>query len=381
MKTQFFDSFGHFPGVLLAQDDYWTRLLLREGGANEVARTTDDLYIMLWWFCVVWFVGLMGLMTYFVIKYRRRPGVPAQRSSSHNTPLEIVWTVIPTIFLVIMFFMGFWNYMDKVVAPGDSTELRLTGYKWSWKIEYPNGAESNAATVIGARAIPIFYMPENKNIRLRMNSQDVMHAFWVPDYRVKADLLPNRYTSIWFDTGMVDPAQKLPKIDPLTNQPNPEVAVGKPYDDHWVFCAEYCGDEHSEMAAIIRVVPEDVYNAWLNSIGEGSLTPVQIGERVWKTKCSSCHSVDGAANTGPTWKDIFGHEVEFTDGTKNTAEQMRDPVFFANYIRESIDVPSKKIVKGFANNMTPFKGLLKETQYDGLIEYMKTLSADAGASK
>ena len=378
MMTSLLGSLGLSPGALLAQDDYWTRLLLRQGGANEIARHTDQLYIWLWWFCVAWFVGLMGLMAYFCIKYRRRKGVPAPRSSSHNTALEITWTVIPTIFLVIMFFLGFWGYMDKMVAPGNATEIKITGFKWSWKIEYPNGAETNAATVIGARAVPIFYMPENTNIRLRMNSQDVMHAFWVPDYRVKADLLPNRYTSLWFDTGGVDPSKKLPKFDPATNQPNPEFAVDKPYEDHWVFCAEYCGDEHSEMAAIIRVVPGDVYSTWLNSVGEGSLTPVQIGERVWKTKCSSCHSVDGSANTGPTWLNIVGHEVEFTDGTKYTSEQMSDPVFFANYIRESIDVPSAKIVKGFGNNMTPFKGLLKESHYEGIIAYMRQLSETPG---
>jgi len=365
---------------LLAQDDYWTRLLLREGGANAIARDTDQLYIWLWWFCVVWFVGLTGITTYFVIKYRRRAGVPAPRSASHNTPLEIAWTVVPTIFLVVMFFMGFWGYMDKMVAPGDATELKVTGFRWSWKIEYPNGAETNAATIIGSRAVPIFYMPENKNIRLRMNSQDVMHAFWIPDYRVKADLLPNRYTQVWFHTGVVDDTKRLPKIDPLTNQPNPDLVVGQPYDDHWVFCAEYCGDEHSEMAAIIRIVPDNIYNAWLNSIGEGSLSPVQVGERVWKTKCSSCHSVDGGANTGPSWKPLFGRAVEFTNGTSYTVEQMSDPIFFANYIRDSINIPSKLIVKGYANNMTPFQGLLKENQIDGVIAYMKALvGADVAA--
>lgn len=364
----------------------FTKLMLRQHGATAAARETDDLYMWLFWFCVVWFVLLMGLMVYFVFRYGRRKGRIAPVSSAHNTPLEVAWTLVPTAMVIYIFWLGFDGYMKKVVSPGDAIEMRLTGFKWSWKVEYPNGAETNVLTTLGAREIPVFYMPAERAVRFRMNSTDVMHSFWVPDFRVKADLLPNRYTTFWFranaPSGMNRHAlnEDQVKSDKEKGFDTPFIAglENVPYEDHWVFCAEYCGTEHSEMAAIIRVVPEADYNRWLESISAGNMSPVQLGETQFKLKCAACHSVDGRSNTGPTWKDLFGHEVEFTDGTKYTAQQMSDPAFFANYITESIRVPGAKVVKGYANNMTPWSAnQLSDQQIDGIIAYMMTLTEKA----
>jgi cytochrome c oxidase subunit 2 len=369
------DGLNSMAGWLAAaQPDAFTRLMLRRPGATPLAQETDELYMWLFWFCVAWFVLLMGLMAYFVIAYRRRRGRIAPRSASHNTPLEVTWTLIPTALVIYIFWMGFDGYMRKVVAPGDAVEMRLTGFKWSWSLVYPNGGETSVTTTLGAREIPVFYMPAEKNIRLRMNSSDVMHAFWVPDFRIKADLLPNRYTSVWFRAGAPTGATRHAMDSNEAqgrNRPFVPGMEGVAYEDHWVFCAEYCGTEHSEMAAIIRVVPESDFNRWVESVAGGNMTPIQIGEQQWKQKCASCHTIDGRSNTGPTWKNVFGHEVEFTDGTKYTAEQMSDPTFFANYIVESIRVPGAKIVKGYPNNMTPWPASqLSDTQIDGIIQYM-----------
>jgi cytochrome c oxidase subunit 2 len=362
------------PGLLPSQllgDGFFHDLWLRGNSATEMGRHSDTVFMGLWWFCVAWFVFLMALMVYFVIAYRRRPGKAAEPSSAHNTPLEIAWTIIPTICLVFMFFFGFWGYMDKIVAPGNAVEMNLEGSMWNWKLTYPNGAETPQMTTIGARPIPVFYMPAGVPVRLKMNSADVMHAFWVPDFRVKMDVLPNRYTSVWFEA-QAPTGDKMLKKDDLP--PKFDELIGVPYADHWIFCAEYCGTEHSEMAAILRVVPADAYSTWVSKIGDVEREPVEQGKFIYQSRCASCHSVDGSKNTGPTWKDLYGEAVEFSDGTSMSAEQRKDLASFATYVRESIEVPAKKVVKGFSNQMNSFAGQLKPKDYDGIIAYMISLS-------
>ncbi|MCX5691793.1 MAG: cytochrome c oxidase subunit II [Planctomycetota bacterium] len=366
MKNVFASSSFH----TLAEGGFFQSLFFKGRGATENAAHTDDLYIWLWWFCLAWFVFLMILMTFFVIKYRRRKGQIAQVSSSHNTPLEVAWTVIPTLMLVYIFFQGFRGYMSKVVAPGEAIEINLNGQQWFWSMTYPNGAESTSIKMIGAKASPVFYMPADVPIRLRMNSRDVMHAFWITDFRTKQDVLPNRYTTMWFQAGLSKTPKMHPKDAVEAKSMDMEFIaelVGVPYEDHVVFCAEYCGNEHAEMAATIRLVPYEAWKSWLTYIESPSnKTPAEIGQFVWKTKCASCHSIDGNAGTGPTWKNLYGHTAEFTDGTSALA----DP----NYIRESILYPAKHIVKGYGPNMPLIA--LKERQIEGVIAYMKTISSN-----
>ena len=357
----------------LAMNDYFQDLFFKGRGATESGAHSDDLYIWLWWFCLAWFVFLMVLMAVFCVVYRRRKGRIAPRSASHNTPLEVAWTVIPTLMLVYIFFQGFRGYMNKMVSPGDAMEFNLVGQQWFWSLTYPNGAESTAVKPIGAKAAsPVFYFPADVPVRLRMNSRDVMHAFWITDFRIKQDVLPNRYTTLWFQAGL----SKNPKFHPKDATEAKAMGMefiadlaGVPYEDHVVFCAEYCGNEHSEMAATIRLVPMDAWKKWMdyieNPVGK---PPRDIGEFVWKTKCASCHSVDGSPNSGPTWKNAFGRIAEFSDGTTALADE--------NYIRESILYPAKKLVKGYGPNMPLIS--LKESQIEGVIAYMKTLS-EAGA--
>lgn len=350
--------------------DAMTRAHLRAPAATEAAKSSDDMYMFLWWFGVAWFVFLMGIMMYWVIKYRRRPGKIAEKSSSHNTPLEIAWTVIPTIMLVFIFFKGFWGYLDKLISPGHAVEMRLIAFKWNWSLFYPNGEESTDTTRIGARDIPVFYMPAETPIRLRMNSNDVMHAFYVPDFRVKQDILPNRYTTMWFEA-KAPSGNKKHAMTPETagpDAPYQKALAGEPFEEHWVFCAEYCGDEHSEMAAVIRVVSDAAYKRWLEE-GAPVKPPAELGQAVWKNRCASCHTVDGGTNTGPTWKDLWG----------STSQTNVGPVKVdADYVRESILVPSAKIVKGFeGQQMTSFQGILNEKQIDAVIAYMKTISVHA----
>jgi cytochrome c oxidase subunit 2 len=356
----------HPASILAEASSFWRDLWLRGASASDIGRESDEMFMFLFWFCVVWFVGLMALMAYFVWKYRARKGVAGPRSSSHNTPLEITWTIVPTILLVVIFFKGFWAYIDKVVAPGDSMELNLTGFRWSWTLAYPNGAETTEFKTIGSRPVPIFYLPEDTNVRFRMNSSDVMHSFWIPDYRIKQDLLPNRYTQVWIRSAKTEAGSSLDHPKPFLK--------GQPYTEHMIFCAEYCGNEHSEMAAVLRIVPKPAFEAWLKDLAE-NVDPVTLGQNVWRGKCMSCHSVDGSDNTGPTWLGLRTRDSAFQDGSVLTVAQKADDTVFENYILESTRYPAKQVVVGRGNNMTAFPpSSLSDKQLSGVIAYIKTLS-------
>jgi cytochrome c oxidase subunit 2 len=353
-----------FSGLTLAQSSL-EETIFRNTGRTALANRVDSDFMFILWVSVASFVILMFLMTYWVIKYRRRPGVAPMRSPSHNTVLEITWTVVPTIFLAIMFFRGFWVYIGQVVIPGDNIELTVKAQKWNWAATYPGGVESLETARIGAVDVPIWYVPSETPIKIRQSSTDVMHAFYVPDFRVKFDVFPNRYTQIWFKTE--PPTGKTVFKDGLL--------AGEAYEDHWVFCAEYCGENHSEMAAIIRTVSPNAYAKWYQRQVEGdpNMPLPQMGQKLYAVKCASCHSVDGSANTGPSWKGIFGQTHEMSDGAKVTVDE--------NYIRESILVPSAKIVKGFPNQMPSFQGQVNDKQLEALIAYIKSLAAEAAPAK
>ncbi|MBL8761963.1 MAG: c-type cytochrome, partial [Phycisphaerae bacterium] len=151
----------------------------------------------------------------------------------------------------------------------------------------------------------------------------------------------------------------------LTDGPFP----GTPYEDHWLFCAEYCGDSHSEMAGIIRLVPRDVWAKVVDGWSSAGLTPVEKGKRLHTIQCASCHSIDGSKNTGPSWKDVYGKTETFADGSSGVADDQ--------YIRESIYEPAKKLVAGYGPQMQSFKGILSEDDVAAIIEYMKTISVHA----
>ena len=329
----------------------------RSAGMSDAAIETDGLFMLIFWFSMFFFVLLMVLMVYWsFFKYRRKPGVPIERSPAHNGPLEVFWTVVPSSALLVIFFLGLWTYTTRQIGTSDALNLNLKGWKWGWGITYPNGAESQWSLVLdpgGTTSVPVFIVPEDTVVSLQMSSQDVIHSFWIPDYRVKMDLFPNRYTGYSFRS------QKLPPDAEV----HPEYGA---YQDHWIFCAEYCGDFHSEMAAVLRVMTPAGYAKAMDEFDIGNKSPIDIGKGVYTSKCATCHSVDGSANSGPTWFNLYGYEQPMADGSKVLADE--------NYIRESILNPGAKIHAGFANVMPQFQGLLNDAQLDGLIAYMKSLS-------
>lgn len=302
--------------------------------ASTVASNTDGLFYFIYYTCLVFFVIIVGAMVYFVVKYRHKEGQPARTSGlKGNHTLEVVWTVIPGLLLVLMFGWGFKDWITKLVPPANAIEVRVTGQKWSWNFDYV------ASGVSG----PTMVVPLNKPVKLVMSSKDVIHSFFVPAFRVKRDVLPGRYTVMWFE------------------------ATEK--GEFPVQCTEYCGTAHSNMLSKVRVVSDEEYTEWIDNGGDlgGEGVPLaELGAKVYEAKgCNACHSIDGSAKVGPSLKGVYGHRVELADGSTTDGDD--------NYIRESILAPQAKIVKGYPPVMPSFQGQLNDKQITALIEFMKTL--------
>ena len=307
--------------------------------ASTFAPGHDWLFYFIYWLSVIAFAGCMGVMTYFAFKYRRRSKDQRTSPSEGNTKLEIFWSAVPALFFLVIFATGFKTYIDALVPPANATEIRVVGYKWFWEIRYANGQTKTNELVV----------PVNTPVRLVMSSeatspQDpaVIHSFFIPAFRTKRDVLPYRYTVVWFEatqTGTFD-----------------------------LFCTEYCGTGHSKMIGSVRVVEQDEFEQAIQPApwDESVETFAEFGQRTMvEAGCTACHSTDGSRVVGPSFKGIWGTTETMADGT--TAE------VDANYVRESIMDPMAGIVAGYPPSMPTFAGRLTDQQIDGLIEYIKSL--------
>jgi cytochrome c oxidase subunit 2 len=306
----------------------WLRSLLLPVQGSDYSRQVDDLYIFLIWLSLFFFVLIAGVAIYSMVKYRHKPGNVTPHIT-HNTQLEVTWTVVPLVLVIFIFFWGFKGYLQASVPPGDAMEIQVTAQKWTWTFEYPDGN----------RAINELHVPLGKPVKFVMSSQDVLHDFFVPDMRVKHDVLPNRYTEVWFTPTVAGP--------------------------HRITCAEYCGKGHSDMQAKIFVDNDADYQKWLETGGVDPNMPLaKLGELLYQNKgCSTCHSLDGSKGQGPSWKGVFGTQQPVSNGTSVMADE--------NYIRESILVPGAKVVKGYDNIMPVFQGLLRDREVNALVAFIK----------
>ena len=300
---------------------------------TKIATQVDNLYGFLLVASLISCVILIGGMIFFVWKYRRKTDTDKTAYITHNTFLEFLWSFIPLVIFLGVFAWGWYIYHDMRTMPKDALEIHVFGKQWAWEFEYKSGVKTGNLVVV----------PVNKDVKLIMTSKDVLHSFYVPSFRIKQDLIPGRYTALWFN------ADKLGEFH--------------------VFCAEYCGTQHSGMLATLKVVPQAEYDAWLEEESQvGSLPLAKRGEKLFAVKaCASCHSVsDATTKVGPALWKKFGTAEHFDDGTEVTIDE--------NYIRESILNPNAKITKGFPKGVMPtFQGQLSETELNALIEYVKTL--------
>jgi cytochrome c oxidase subunit 2 len=303
--------------------------------SSTIASQVDSLFYFILGVSIFFFVIVIGAAIYFTIKYRRKGLTGLASSTKEHATLEILWTVIPLAIVIFIFFFGFRVFIAENIAPKDPLEIKLTAQRWMWTFSYPNGSSSSNDLVV----------PAGKPVMLLMSSIDVIHSFYVPDFRVKQDVLPNRYTSVWFEA------------------PDP--------GEHIITCAEYCGKGHSEMRGKVRVLSESDYAKWITENLSSSTTgvsPVINGEALFKSKgCSACHTIDGKPSVGPTFKGIYGITVPLEGGKSVKADE--------NYIRESVLEPQAKIVKGFPPVMPTFQGILTDKDIDAIIAFIKSLSS------
>ncbi len=300
---------------------------------TKIATQVDNLYEFLLVVSLISCVILIGGMVFFVWKYRRKTNNDKTAYITHNTFLEFLWSFIPLVIFLGVFAWGWLLYHDMRTMPKDALEVNVFAKQWAWEFEYKSGVKTGN----------FFVVPVNKDVKLIMASNDVIHSFYIPSFRIKQDVVPGRYSALWFN------ANKLGEFH--------------------VFCAEYCGTQHSGMLATLKVVPQAEYEAWLEEESKvGTLPLAKRGEKLFAVKaCASCHSVaDASTKVGPSlWKKY---------GTKEHIEGMSDVDVDENYVRESILSPNAKIVKGFPKGVMPtFQGQLNETELNALIEYIKTL--------
>ncbi len=295
--------------------------------ASTVAGNVDALFIFL---LIV--SGLMTLLifvclVYFAARYRYRPGVLAEQIEG-STPLELTWSIIPLFVFVVIFFWGAVVFFKERTPPADATEVYVVAKQWMWKLEHAEGQ----------REINELHVPVGRDVKMIMTSQDVIHSFFIPAFRIKQDVLPGRYTVAWF-------------------------RATKPGTYH-LFCAEYCGTQHSGMIGSIVVQEPAQYEAWMNGGSTGPLSA--SGEKIFaELGCVTCHRNDSQGR-GPNLQGVFGKPVLLEDGRTVTADE--------NYIRESILDPGAKIVNGYKPVMPTFQGLVSEEQLNALVAYVKSLS-------
>lgn len=302
--------------------------------ASSSAGSVDALFYGILAVSVVCFIGITAAVIYFVVKYRHREGHAATPSASHNDALELTWTIIPSIVAAIIFVFGWKGFADMNTAPKHAMEILVTGQKWSWQFQYPNGHVDS-----------VLHVPVDQEVRLVMKSDDVIHSFYVPAFRIKQDVLPQRYTELWFRATRTGTFR--------------------------VYCAEYCGTRHSDMKTEVVVHERggpDTYEAYLEQAAEKLLAmpPRELGALLYEQRgCKNCHTTDGGASTGPTFLGAFGSQVTLRDGTT--------VAFDENYARESILDPQAKVHTGFNPVMPTFQGKLKDREITALIEFMKGL--------
>lgn len=298
---------------------------------TEIAHHVDQLYGFLLWASFISCVLVIGGFIYFSIKYKRRSDNDKTAYITHNNILEFTWSFIPFVIFMIVFAWGWWIYSDMRSFPKDSFEIQVMGQKWNWNFTYKSGKKTAGELIV----------PVNTPVKLVMTSVDVLHSFYIPAFRIKQDVIPGRYTALWFNADKVG--------------------------EYQVFCAEYCGDKHSAMLAKVHVLPKEKFEEWLQNNPYKDLSVSEIGQKVYAARCIACHNTTNVKSVGPGFAGIWGKAEALEGGSSANVEE--------NYVRESILNPNAKVVAGYPKGVMPtFAGQLSEEELMGVIEYIKSLT-------
>jgi cytochrome c oxidase subunit II len=302
--------------------------------ASTIAGSVDLLYFFLTGVTAFFTILIFVLIFYFAVKYRRRPDrVPEQidADTEHSgLKLEIAWSVIPFLITLVMFTWGSSLFIANSRVPDQALDIYVVGRQWMWKIQHPSGR----------REINELHVPVGQPVKLTLASQDVIHSFYIPAFRVKQDVVPGRYVTMWF-------------------QPTKA-------GEYHLFCAEYCGTYHSGMIGKVVVMQPEDFQKWLGGSTEES--PVQTGEKLFSEfNCANCHAT-GARQRCPQLGGLYGTDVLLEGGGKVKFDE--------TYIRESIINPNAKITRGFPAVMPTYRGQLSEEQILDLIAYIRSLTPE-----
>jgi cytochrome c oxidase subunit 2 len=298
--------------------------------ASLNAHHVDELYYFLVAVSAFFSVLIFGLIAVFAVRYRQAKRVNRRIEFTHFLGVEITWILIPLAISGVIFVWGAKVYFDLSAPPADVMDVYVIGKQWMWKIQHPEGN----------REINELHVPIGRAVRLTMTSQDVIHSFYIPAFRIKQDVLPGRYTSQWFHPTKVG--------------------------EYHLFCAEYCGTLHSGMIGRVVVMEPAEYEQWLAGATDGA-SMAGTGEQLFtQFGCSSCHRAEVGAR-GPSLIGVYGSRVSIEGGQTVVADE--------NYIRESILDPFAKIVLGYPRLMPTFRGRLSQEQLNQIIEYIKSLGS------
>jgi cytochrome c oxidase subunit 2 len=300
--------------------------------ASTVSGKVDALYFYLSGVTVFFTLLISGVLIFFVIKYRRRNPFEIPRPIDGSHKLETLWSVIPFIIAMSMFAWGAQIYFENSRPPQNANEIYVVGKQWMWKIQHSTGQ----------REINELHVPVGRKIKLIMTSEDTIHDFFIPAFRIKTDVLPGKYTTLWFEA----------------------TVPGK----YHLFCAEYCGMNHSGMIGSVIVMQPTDFDNWLSG-NANQQSPAVAGQQLYQSLgCVSCHGANGEGGRGPALAGLFGRKVFLTNNQTLTADEA--------YIRESIENPGARVVSGFNPIMPTFQGQVTPEQLIQIISFIKSLPGE-----
>jgi cytochrome c oxidase subunit 2 len=306
---------------------------LFEPGASSVAASTDRLFIAMLAICGLMALALAVLVVWFCMRYRAGAKVDRRHPPSHANGLEAAWTAIPFVVFVAIFGWAAHAWVQTRLVPADALPVYVVAKQWMWKLQHANGRQE----------INELHVPIDRPVVLILASQDAIHSFYVPAFRLKQDVVPGRYTRLWFT------ATEL--------------------GDFRILCSEYCGSQHSAMLGRVVVMRQADYARWVAGTPAGA-SPVALGAALYRRlACASCHAADSSVRAPPL-EGLYGRRVALEGGSEITADD--------DYLRTSIVDPRRQIVRGQAAQMPSYAGQLSEEELQDLVAYLRSLAPPEG---